>query len=83
VSDNIREARVVIASLSFSELETYLNLKFAGTKKVAEIRKILDSMTTADLSKLAMAMADEYKTNFYWSNLEYHFDRIFIHKDKD
>lgn len=79
--EELKKQRFQIASLSASEIETYFNIKLAGTKKLAKVKRVLDSLTEKDLLRLASAMGDEYKTDFYWSNLEYHFDRIFIYGD--
>lgn len=74
-------SRHIIASLSYAEIEAYFNVRLLGTSKLKKVKQAMSKMNQADLDKLAKAMGDEYKTELYWSNLEYHFDRIFIHGD--
>ena len=76
-----KNKRHSIASLSHAEIESYFNARYVSTKKLQRVKKILNKVTPAQLSKLATAMGDDYKTDLYWSQLEYHFDKLFIYGD--
>jgi len=72
--------KLSLASISVKEIRSYYNIKYSGTKTLKEINKQLDSMTESDFRKLALAIAEDFRTDYYWTLIEIHFEQIFLNK---
>lgn len=71
----------VIATLNKRDIETYFNVRFAGTSKLKKFSRKLKDISDVELQRLANAMGNEYKTGFYWNDIEYLFETLFLNGD--
>ena len=74
-----KKQKFVIVSLSQSEIEAYFDIKYCGTKKLTKLKRVLKGLKPTDFGKLAKAVGDDFKTEYYWDSLEYNFELLFIH----
>lgn len=68
----------IVSKFSKEDITAYFTAKYYGTSLLPKLLSAIDKMAEKDFARLAKSIGDDFKTEYFWDNLEYNFQRLFM-----